>query len=129
MHQRKIIASTILILVVSGLAIGALAQRERVLPAPPEATEGDVYFDSSRFQARLHSETDVSPLATQQVALGDQAVVFGFAAKSAEAKFFILGSLYTEAVAQLHSGNIAEAAKRLEVLEQELVKLQAPSGL
>src|SRR5262245_481223 len=127
MYQRKIIVSTILILVVSGLAIGALAQGERVLPEAPEATEGDVYFDSSRFQARLHSETDVNSLATQQVALGDQTVAFGFAAKSVEAKFFILGSFYTEAVAQLYNGNVAEATKRLEVLERELVRLQAPS--
>ena len=92
MYQHKIIVSTILILVVSGLAIGALAQGERVLPGAPEATEGDVYLDSSRFQARLHSETDVSPQATQQVALGDQAVAFGFAAKSAEAKFSFDGT-------------------------------------
>src|SRR5262249_41869830 len=129
MYQRKTIARPILILVVSAMAVGASAQGERTLPAAPGATGGDVYFDSSRFQARLHSETEVSPQAMQQVALGEQAVAFGFAAKSAEAKFFIIGSKYTEAVAQLHSGNFAEAAKRLAELEQELINLQAPSGL
>jgi hypothetical protein len=129
MHPHKIMASLMLALVMSCSAGRTWAQGERTLPASPEVTGGEVYLDSSRFQARIRSASDLGTLAKQQVALGEQAVAFGFAARSAEARFFIIGSLYTEAVAHLHSGNVMEAAKQLAAIEQELVTLQAPGSL
>jgi hypothetical protein len=61
--------------------------------------------------------------------VGSQALAFGFAAKSPEATFFLIGSLYAEAVAYIRSGNLDLAAQRLAAIETESIKLQVPSAL
>jgi hypothetical protein len=91
--------------------------------------DSDVPFDAYTFQAGIQSETELGALATTHSIIGQQAVAFGFAAKSETAKFFIIGALYAEALAYLRSGDLNVAVQRLEAIEKELVELQAPSSL
>jgi hypothetical protein len=111
------------------IPVSLRAQEARGIPTNLEADKGEITLNSSQFQAGITSETALATLAKQHVALGDQVVTFGFSAKSEAAKFFILGSVYAEAVAYLHSGNLTDAAKRLAEVEQELISLQAPNSL
>jgi hypothetical protein len=46
-----------------------------------------------------------------------------------EARTFLIGALYSEALAYLQSNNPAEAAKKFTTIEQELVVMGAPAGL
>jgi hypothetical protein len=98
---------------------------------PPQnlGTGSGETFDSARFQSAIRSGKSLGSLAKENSVFGEQASSYGFAAKSEEAKFFIIGSLYSEALAYLKSGNADLAAKRLEAVESEFINLQVPSSL
>lgn len=86
-------------------------------------------FNSAYFQSTIRSGKSLGALAKENTVSGDPAVSFGFAAKSEEAKFFIIGSFYSEALAYLKSGEPDLAAKRLEAVEEEFINLRVPSSL
>lgn len=123
------LASIALALSIICAAVPASAQGERALPMNPALQGGDVYFNSSIFQANIRSEAGLGTLAKQHPGLGDQELSFGFAAKSMEAKFLMLGMLYSEALAYLSSGQFDDAARQLAAIEQECINLQVPSAL
>ncbi len=122
-HGQRLIIVIIMILC-------ATAAFSAELPKIPQnlGTGGEETFDSSRFQSAIQSNKSLGALAKEQSALGGQSTSYGFAAKSEEAKFFIIGSLYSEALAYLKSGNSEEAAKRLEAIEHESINLHVPSS-
>jgi hypothetical protein len=126
---RRKLSRNLLALTAVFMATVAVAQEERGLLVNPDLSSGPVYFNSARFQSSLRSATDLGTLAQKNPAINEQAVTFGFAEKSAEAKFFIIGTLYTEALAYLQSDNLDEAAKRLAAIDRELINLQAPGAL
>ena len=104
---------------------------DEMRPPPKNLDFGDanVIFSSSVSQSRIKSDKALGTLAKENPAVGEEAISFGFAAKSKEAKFFIIGSLYSEALAFLRSGDHEQAAKRLEAIEKEFIRLSVPSSL
>jgi hypothetical protein len=110
-------------------AEAAFGDESRVFPTPPPINEGETIFNSSRFQSGIKSGMNLGIVAKENSLAGDQATSFGFAEKSEEAKFFLVGSLFSEVLAYLRGGNIEMAAKRLETIEREFINLQAPSSL
>ncbi|MFZ2445109.1 MAG: hypothetical protein WAW37_02010 [Syntrophobacteraceae bacterium] len=87
------------------------------------------YFNSQAFQSGIRSTQNIGALATQYSPLQDKASTFGFAAKSDEARFFLIGALYTEALAYVTGGKWDLASQRLQIIEGEFVKMGAPSSL
>jgi hypothetical protein len=110
------------------LGFRTLSQRQVASPVL-ENTGRDWPFDAYTFQAGLRSDTALGVLVTTHSGIGQQAVAFGFAAKPARAKLFIIGTLYAEALAYLHSGDLESARQRLATIEKELGSLQGPSSL
>jgi len=86
-------------------------------------------FNSAYFQSAIRSGKSLGALAKENTFAGNPATSFGFAAKSEEAKFFIIGSLYSESLACLKSSDPDLAAKRMEAMQQEFINLLAPSSL
>jgi len=59
----------------------------------------EMLFDSDGFQSGIRSDQKLGELAKQNPAVGNTSNTFGFAAKSKESKFFIIGALFSEALA------------------------------
>jgi len=87
------------------------------------------YFNSGAFQSGLWSAKNLGELATKNSPVREKEAAFGFSAKSEEAKFFIIGALYSEAIACLNSGDRDLASKRLQLIEREFINMGAPSSL
>jgi outer membrane protein assembly factor BamD (BamD/ComL family) len=77
----------------------------------------------------LEGAPDLGALAQANSALGERASSFGFSAKSDEANVFLVGALYSEALAFLRSGDFESAADRLEALQQQFIRLGVPNSL
>ena len=86
-------------------------------------------LQASTFQARIHSATDLGTLVTAHAVVDEPAVVFGFAATSERARFFLLGTRYAEALAYVRSGNVDPAVQRLAAMHQELSDMQGRSAV
>lgn len=94
------------------------------------ATQIDLMnFNSASFQSAIESRDSLSKFAQEQSQVGSQDASMGFAAKSDEAKFFLIGSVYSEALAHLQGGDMQASAERLKLIETQLVVLQTPSSL
>jgi hypothetical protein len=126
--SRFITIKTLVIFLVL-FATAAFSQEARVPPKDIDTSGIDSYFNSYKFQSGIKSGKGLGTLAKEHSAIGEQASSFGFAAKSEEAKFFIIGALYSETIAYLKSGNLDLAAKRLESIEKEFISLRVPSSL
>ena len=118
-----------LALFLSTMPVAASTQDVRVLPKNLEVQSSDVSLNSYRFQSAIRRDQSLGTLATAHSTIGEQVLTFGFGAKSEEATFFLLGSLYAEAAAYLHSGDLAAAEKRLAAIEKECIRLQVPNSL
>ena len=107
----------------------AFPQDQPVIPKELHFKGGEVIFDSSAFQSKITSQKSLGALAQEHSTIGEKASSFGFAAKSEEAKFFTIGSLYAEALAYLRGGDNDIASKRLKAIETEFISLNVPSSL
>ncbi|MHC1729334.1 MAG: hypothetical protein AB9866_25605 [Syntrophobacteraceae bacterium] len=87
------------------------------------------YFNSHAFQSGIQTEKNLGEIAKQNSPLAEKVSAFGFAAKSDEARFFLIGALYTEVLAYLHGGKMDLASQRLELIEREFINIGAPSSL
>lgn len=105
-------------------AAGPLPADTKSWGSPTEAL-----YSSAARQARIVSERPIGSIALENTRLDAKGTGFGFAAKSPEARFFLAGSFYSEALALARGGKWPEAAKRAEAIERILVDLGAPSGL
>jgi hypothetical protein len=105
------------------------AQGARALPDKAAFGPGRQQFSSARFQSAIRSEETLATLAKKTDFIPKESVSFGFSAKSREARFFILGTLYSQALAHLAGGDMTAAADRLKAIETEFISLQAPSSL
>jgi len=105
------------------------AAEPRNVPQVNFQEDGKAYFNSAYSQTAIQSDESLSNLATTHTSIGEDPVSYGFAAKSDEAKFFIIGTLYSEALAHLGSGNFSIAANRLEAVEKQFIVLQVPPSL
>lgn len=105
------------------------AEEPRAFPQINNQEGGEAYFNSARNQTAIQSGKSLSNLAMTHTSIGEDPVSYGFAAKSDEAKFFIIGTLYSEALAHLRSGNSSMAANRLEAIEKQFIALQVSPSL
>jgi hypothetical protein len=125
------------IILVSALLFAALflaappvsSQGERPAGFSPGAIPGSGDFDSTRFQSAIGTDGALGVLAKQNSVIGDPNVSFGFAEKSDEARFLVIGALYSEAIAYLKAGQYEPCAKRLGSIEKEFINLQVPVSL
>jgi hypothetical protein len=122
---------TMVVLVAVFMASGAFSEEKPTIPNLKDlkVKGGDVIFDSSTFQSGIRSGKSLGTLAKEQSIVGEKATAFGFAAKSEEAKFFLIGSLYSEVLAYLRSGDSQLAADRLKAIEKNFIELNVPSSL
>ncbi|HAR45459.1 MAG: hypothetical protein A2X56_05515 [Nitrospirae bacterium GWC2_57_13] len=136
-HTRRNAMSTLRKFTVAGIAVclmaaaapAAFALEARAIPEGKQYSATGAEFNSSRFQAGIKGDKGLGELAKENTSLGDPATSFGFAAKSEEAKFFLIGSLYSEALAYVRGGKMDLAAKRLESIQSEFINIGVPSSL
>jgi hypothetical protein len=82
-----------------------------------------------QYQARLQPQKHLSGLLREHSILSEQPTAFGFAARPEGTRFFLIGSLYAEALAHVHSGNFEVARQLWTALEREVLALQPPDSL
>jgi hypothetical protein len=73
-------------------------------------------YSSTPTQEVLAVTANLGDLAKKEAVMGTNGSALGFAQKSPEARFFLAGSLYAEALALTQSGEYEEADKRLAAL-------------
>ena len=111
------------------IGVSSLAQEAHEIPEGFTLPPGDLVFSSSVMQAELGSTVDLGAMARENSALGERASSFGFSAKSDEANVFLVGALYSEALAFLRSGDFESAVDRLEALQAQFIRLGVPNSL
>ena len=111
------------------MAANSLAQESLPMPEGYTLPQGELMFSSSAMQAGLEGAVDLGALAHEHAAIGDGASSFGFSAKSDEANVFLVGAMYSEALAFLRSGDNESAVDRLEALQQQFIGLSVPNSL
>ncbi len=118
---------TMLLTAVFGTVLVAGAD-ERKLPANLDVDSAKVSFSAGLRQTGMPRGTDFSALVEESSVLGEDAT-FGFSEKSPEAKFFVMGALYSEALAMLRGTDLPGGAERLQKIEHQLIQFGAPSSL
>ena len=126
-YEGKICLVVFFITILQSFSI--FAAEPRNVPEVNIQADGEAYFNSAHNQTTIQSDKSLSNLATTHTSIGEDPVSYGFAAKSDEAKFFIIGTMYSEALAHLRSGNSSMAANRLEAIEKQFIALQVPHSL
>jgi hypothetical protein len=86
-------------------------------------------FNSDMLQSGIRSPFNLGGLAKQNSPINEQASSFGFAAKSDEARFFLIGASYSEALAYLEGGKLDLASQRLQFIEEQFIEMGVPSSL
>jgi hypothetical protein len=109
------------------LPVSAISQ-DTLVPSNIE-TSPTPFFNSDMFQSGIRSPLNIGGLAKQNSPIDDKGSSFGFAAKSDEARFFLIGASYSEALAYLGGGKPDLASQRLQYIEEELINMGAPSSL
>lgn len=127
MGRKIMIAVVMLAVILYGLL--AFSEDARVLPEGSIDKEGEIIFNSNRMQSGIQSDKTLSELAKSVSPVSEDAFSYGFAAKSDEAKIFIIGALYSEGLAYLKSGDLTMAKARLEAISREFINLNVPSSL
>lgn len=127
MKMKNRIVSTALVFVLS-VSIATAADIEKMTDAA-KASQTEEHFDSLSFQAGIQRETKLSELAETHLKSNGGETTYGFAAKSNEAKIFLIGTIYAESVAYFHSGDYDQAAKRLEAIEKQFITLDVSEAL
>jgi hypothetical protein len=87
------------------------------------------FFNSDMLQSGIRSPLNLGGLAKQNSPINVKGASFGFAAKSDEARFFLIGASYSEALAYLEGGKPDLASQRLQFIEEEFIQMGAPSSL
>ena len=128
MRTIKLILRGFSILVVFSVST-AFSQQAQIDLKDLHPKGGGVYFNSYSFQSGIKAGKSLGTLAKENSTAGEKATAYGFAAKSEEASFFIIGALYSESIAFLKSGERDPASKRLESIENEFIKLGVPKSL
>jgi hypothetical protein len=82
-----------------------------------------------RFQRGMQNAKALGTFVTARAAFGEQVVGLGFAPRDLRITFFRMGTLYTDALAALHSGALDVAAERVDALTKVLDHVQAPPAL
>ncbi|HSQ79231.1 MAG TPA: hypothetical protein VLN41_01425 [Candidatus Bathyarchaeia archaeon] len=124
-YQRFLAVLTVLVLVLAG----GLSAQEKINPPKKLGVPGKVAFDSNAFQSGIQATAGLAPLADGMSLFGKGGQTMGFAAKSEEAKTFLIGAFYSEALAYIRANKYDLAAARLKAMEKEFVNMGVPSAL
>lgn len=125
-HQRSaVVIMALLVLVTSAL----LVAQDKIKPPKKIAFGSKVVFDSSAFQSGIESTAGLAPLADGMSLYGKGGQAMGFAAKSDEAKTFLIGAFYSESLAYIRAGKYDLALERLKAMEKEFVNMGVPTAL
>ncbi len=89
----------------------------RPLPGPAQ---------SYVFQEGITADVDLGALVADMTAETEPMVAFGFAAKPAPARSFLLGTLYAEALAYMRSGDIEATQQRWQTMDKALADMTEP---
>ena len=129
--KSKVLTAKMVIVLLFLTVTTAYSEEAREIPKDLGPTGGDAIFDSLRFQSGVHVKSDQSlgDLAKNHSAVKAADTSFGFAATSDEARFFLIGSFYSEALAYVQSGKTDLAIQRLGVIEKEFINLNVPGSL
>jgi len=130
MGKKKGLLPILIICFLVLLATSAVSQEAGSVPKDLDLSKSTPLFNSYAFQSALRSSSGGGGIPVECYSdIGKNAVNFGFAANDEEAKFFIIGSIYSEAMAYLLSGDRFMAAKSLGAIEKEFINLRVPSSL
>ena len=111
------------------LGLGLSAQEAQRVPPKLDGAAVTPVFDSGRFQSRIRGPQGVGILANDLSLFGKGDQAMGFAAKSDEAKTFLIGSFYSESLAYARGGKLDLALERLKAIEKELIAMGAPNSI
>ena len=124
---NKVIAGTL----VAALAFAAgLAAQEQKRGLPKvDPSNAQPVFDSTGFQSRINAPKGIGGLAADLSLYGKGGQAMGFAAKSDEAKTFLIGSFYSECIAYVRAGKSDLALDRLKAMEKEFIVMGVPTSI
>jgi hypothetical protein len=129
MFNRRMSRSLTLIgISILALGLGLAAQEPKTLPKLDGVPVTPV-FNSGRFQARISGPQGLGVLANDVSVFGKGDQAMGFAAKSDEAKTFLIGSFYSEALAYVRGGKTDLAVERIKAMEREFIAMGAPNAV
>lgn len=117
-----------LISLMAGISVQA-AEVGNLPKFSPPGTAGHIVFSSAADQSLIGEKAPLGKLALENSVMHGKGADFGFAAKSSEAKLFLMGSYYSEALALAKSGDVSQSLKRVTAIRDILIELSAPSGL
>jgi hypothetical protein len=106
----------------------AAQEEKRVIPKVDPSTAQPV-FDSTGFQSRIAAPKGIGGLANDLSLYGKGGQAMGFAAKSEEAKTFLIGSYYSECIAYVRGGKPELALDRLKAIEKEFITMGVPNSV
>ncbi len=124
---NKAVLGTLIAILVVSLPLAA-QEAKRVMPKADSASAQPV-FDSAQFQSRINGPKGIGGLATDLSLYGKGGQAMGFAAKSEEAKTFLIGSFYSECVAYVRAGKSELALDRLKAMEKEFIVMGVPGSV
>jgi hypothetical protein len=96
---------------------------------PKTVPGGKVVFDSNAFQSGIQAAAGLAPLADGMSLYGQGGQAMGFAAKSEEAKTFLIGPFYSEALAYVRGGQTDLAVERIRAMQSEFIAMGAPNSV
>jgi hypothetical protein len=128
-HQQRDKTKWGIVFLALALVSGLAAQDEaRVIPKFDSAAAKPT-FDSARFQSRISGPQGLGVLANDLTLFGKMDQSMGFAAKSEEAKTFLIGSFYSECLAYVRGGKSDLALDRLKAIEKEFILMGVPTSV
>jgi hypothetical protein len=114
---------------VLALSLAAVAQEERRIIPKVDPSTAQPVFDSTGFQSRIAAPKGIGGLANDLSLYGKAGQSMGFAAKSEEAKTFLIGSFYSECIAYVRAGKADLALDRLKAIENEFILMGVPGSI
>jgi hypothetical protein len=127
-HHGNRVLSGIAILVLA-MGLGLIAQQTHPAVPKPDPSAATPVFDSGRFQSRIAGAQGLGALAGGLSLYGKGGEAMGFAAKSDEAKTFLIGSFYSEAIAYVRAGNNPKALERISAIKKEFIAMGVPKSV
>jgi hypothetical protein len=126
---RRIVVATLLIALATAPPVPVESEEVLGRRWAVDLSKAKPLFDSRSWHARLQAQRNLADLAHKAAPSFGPPAAFGFAAQSEQAKFFLIGTFYAEALAYLGGGDESAAAERLQSIEDELIVLNVPGSL
>lgn len=125
--MKNVIKPLLLTILMAGQSIQAMAAKDLV--NLDSAAQEWMVYSSTTTQAAIGKAANIGDAVLANTILGKSASTMGFAQKSPEAKTFLTGALYAEALALTREGQYEEASKRLDALVDVTAELKVSPAL